>query len=238
MVESILSQSDSTNCKEDLDEFLLTLDLLPSGSGNEELFEVQPSPYESLVSDLPESVRNILSVCSFHTELTTGQAPGCDGDELTTTEVNIMAYIGGYILRKLRGKVCQDCYSLLLCTSDSDSINDESLSFINMKKYVAAKDGLILPSKTFVDVLSSVEKEFRSNVDEAMYSEHVKTSLVSNITKKVDFASCYCNSCKCHLAIVHLMVNIRLHHTLKLANRSLRQEKSRRNRKVLKFAHL
>ena len=89
-----------------------------------------------------------------------------------------------------------------------------------------------------LDVLEKVEKEYRGVIDNVMYCEKVKTSLVSTILKNVNFETLYCKSCKPHLAIVHIMVNIRLHHTLKMANKSLRQQKGMKNRKMLKFAHL
>ena len=62
MVASIL-QGDNTNCNEDLDEFLLSLDSLPAKSGSkEQVFQVQPSPYEALVSVLPENVKGLLQL--------------------------------------------------------------------------------------------------------------------------------------------------------------------------------
>ena len=229
---ALILQGDNTNCKEDLDEFLLSLDSLPAKSGSkEQVFQVQPSPYEAVVSVLPENVKGLLQLSSFQVEPRVDEA-----EELSFSESNVLAYIAGYIIRRLRGKMCNDCTSKLICSSESES--DGKLEFIKLKKYAGAKDGLILPSKAVLDVLEKVEKEYRGVIDNVMYCEKVKTSLVSTILKNVNFETLYCKSCKPHLAIVHIMVNIRLHHTLKMANKSLRQQKGMKNRKMLKFAHL
>ena len=240
-----MDQSEGSNCQEDIDEFLLTLDSLPNSNTNA-LFVPQPSPYVSLISNLPDSVRNILSLCSFQTEFQIEpnlEHVECDENEFSLAESNVLAYIGGYIIRKLRNKVCDVCVTHLVQNSseismDDENDHDQNLMFIRMKKYVGAKDGLILPSKSLLDVLLAMEKVYRSLIDEFMYSENVKVNLVSTISKKVTFGDLECDVCKSHSAIVHLMVTIRLHHTIKLANRSLMNDKSRRNRKVLKFSHL
>lgn len=231
MVESILHQGKNTNCKEDLDEFLLSLDSIPPTSVKQEV-QIQPSAYEAMVSALPDNVQRILSVCSFTAEFT-----GDNGEELTFTESNVVAYIGGYIVRKLRGKVCENCMPKLIHDPAEQGVDDSHLVFIQMKKYAGAKDGLISPSKSLIDVLTAVEKQYRQTIDSVMYSEKVKATLVSKILKEVSLENLQC-SCKSHIAIVHLMVNIRFHFSLKLANNSLKQDKGRKNRKVMKFAHL
>ena len=54
-----------------------------------------------------------------------------------------------------------------------------------------------------------------------MYSDSVKPHLIGNLSNSVVLDSLACDVCKCHLMIVHMMVNIRLPHTLTASNRSL-----------------
>ncbi len=234
MVESILHQGANTNCEEDLDEFLLSLEAVPHPSAvGGQLFQAQPHPYLAMVTALPQQVQDILSVCSLPDELT---GPQEDQNTLSFTESNILAYIGGYIARKLRGKVCDTCTEKLVCSRLEEQ--DSSLSFIKMKKYEGAKDGLILPSIPLVKALETAEQVYRSVIDQVMYEENVRSSLVSSLVKNGQWDILFCGKCHMHALTVHLMVNVRLHFTLKLANKSLAQDKGRKNRKVLKFSHL
>ncbi len=229
MVESILCTGQGTNCAEDLDNFLLSLDSLPvSGEG---AFQDEPLPaYESLIATLPENVRSIMSVCSFTQDVSAAS------DELTFSESNILAYIAGYVVRKVRGKMCPDCASSLVCSEEED--DNDALSFIKCKNYSDAKEGLIRPSKSLLDVVESVEQTYRDIIENVMYSENVKCTLLSTITKKVNFEQFLCSVCNLHMLLVHIIVNIRLHHTMKLVNKSLLHHKGKVNRKGMKFAHL
>ena len=132
MVASIL-QGDNTNCKEDLDEFLLSLDSLPAKSGSkEQVFQVQPSPYKALVSVLPDNVKGLLQLSSFQVEPRVDEA-----EELSFSESNVLAYIAGYIIRRLRGKMSNDCTSKLICSSESES--DGKLEFIKLKSMLVQR---------------------------------------------------------------------------------------------------
>ena len=87
-------------------------------------------------------------------------------------------------------------------------------------------------------MLSDIESHYQRIIDDVIYGDQVKKTLISNIAKKLNIDSIKCDTCNSTVAVLHLMVNIRLHHTLKLANKSLSQDKTRKNRKVMKFAHL
>ena len=93
-----------------------------------------------------------------------------------------------YIVRRIRDKVCEECRSKV-----SSSICPEDLkhAFLSIKNYSGAKEGLLAPSTSLVQLL-----------------------------------------------ILHLMINIRLHHTIKRNNLMLRDETTRKNRKTLTFSHL
>ena len=102
MVDSIMDKGSNSNCEADVDDFLLSLDVLKTRETGVDLFQEQISPYQALVAELPQSVRSILSVCSF-TELL-DSTENDEQQQLSTQELNVLAYIGGYIVRKLRKK--------------------------------------------------------------------------------------------------------------------------------------
>ena len=170
-------------------------------------------------------MKSLLSVCTpFVTE----------ENALSKEEDNVLAYIAGYVVRKMRGKVCQTCLDACV----SDTAESEHLDFLKVKKYEGAKDGLIFPSDLLVSVFLGVEKKYRDIIDEAMYSDSVKGSLVTTLGKLDVVQDVHCETCKVKELILHTFVNVRLHHTIRQANRDLLVNKSRKNRKLLKFSHL
>ena len=92
------------------------------------------------------------------------------------------------IVRRIRYKVCEECRSKV---SWSICPEDPKHAFLSIKNYSGAKESLLAPSTSLVQLL-----------------------------------------------ILHLMINIRLHHTIKRNNLVLRDETTRKNRKTLKFSHL
>ena len=70
-----------------------------------------------------------------------------------------------------------------------------------------------------------------------MPKEGVMSSLIACVEKDVDLQPIQCPECHVEKAVVHLMLTIRMHHSLKENNRRFRQAK-RKNRKTLKFSHV
>lgn len=237
MVDSIMVPHSNTNCEEDIDEFLLSLDAINHAKQSQgDLFTVPSSPYEDMVAQLPASVRNILSVCTFPTDLNLQERPD---ENFSMQERNVLAYISGYIARKLRKKVCSMCeYKFVQIKDPVESEQMEDLMLVREKKYAGAKDGLVVPSQLLIDGVSQIEAVYRCVIDDVMYLDSVKGALACRVLKNVSLEELQCDICNGHLAIIHLMLNVRIHHTLKEANRNLRHSKSRKNRKVLKFSHL
>lgn len=229
MVDTVMAPSAGANCVDDVDNFLLGLDTLQTNrTKNQEL----PPPalpltaYETVLQQLPESVQSLVSVSAIP-ELQV------NSDNLSFTEKNILSYIAGYIIRKIRMSVCDMCLGSMITTEHL-----EHNSFIDVKRFVDAKDGLITPSTKLLQVLCSIEGEYRRIIDTAMYSTNVKACLSHHLGPKTNLDSIRCENCNVHRMVLHIMINIRLHHTLKETNRSLIASKDRKNRKVLKFSHL
>ena len=223
MVDSLMGSSSNTNCKEDVDEFICSLNRNGPTSGFIPAVEVQLKPkYESMINSLSSDVRNIL----YH-------IPG--SLDLSTQETNVIAHIGGYIVKKIKSKVCADCVCKLVYDSNVDNVDNVGhLDLIKKKKYEDAKDGLVMPSRLLCNILTDLEKEYRSNIDQIIYEESVKFSFVNVLSKVKSLQAISCTLCQVLNSIVHVFINIRLHHSLKNANKSM--VTSRQNRKLLKFS--
>ena len=193
MVDSLMATSSNTDCKEDIDEFICSLTRNSPTSGCIPAAEVQLQPrYESMINSLPSGVRNILyhiPLGAVPTSLTKlGMAASALENagslDLSTEETNVIAYIRGYIVRKLKSKVCADCLCKLVLDSSFDT-NVGHLDLIKKKKYEDAKDGLVMPSRLQCSILTYLEKEYRSNIDQMIYESSVKFSFV-NVLSKVE----------------------------------------------------
>ena len=145
-----------------------------------------------------------------------------------------MTYIGGYIVRRIRDKVCEESRSKV---SSSICPEDPNHAFLSIKNYSGAKEGLLAPSTSLVLALEQMETEYQRIIGDVIHSPRVKASLVQALGKYIP-NQLQCSSCHLQLLILHLMINIRLHHTIKRNNIMLRDETTHKNRKTLKFSHL
>ena len=227
MVDSVMVPGKHTNCKQDLDDFLLSLSSTKKASPVVLTSNSVSAPYVQVVATLPAEMRNMIAVCYIFSP---------EKDTLSKTEINVLSYISGYILRKLRAKMCESC--LARCIAHSTDQDGKNVEFIRIKKYEEARDGLIYPSPLLQDVLSKVEARYREVIDDAIFSQSIKLSLVSTFEKMDTLGGIECECCQFHKLFLHIFVNIRLHHTLRLCNNDLRVTRCHKNRKALKFSHL
>ena len=226
MVDAVMVPSCNSNCQDDIDDFLLTLGSINKKKHVQPLLP-SPTAYDVMVKTLPENLKSLLKVGPFPVEET---------DPLSKQEKNTIAYICGYIIRKVRNLICGACQIKLIISGDSKE--NDCLDFIKLKKHSGAKDGLISPSSVLISVVSRLEIEYRKIIDDLVYSDHVKARLVLHLCKQVSLVPVSCKSCHFEVMLLHILINIRFHHTLKEANSTLSTSKSRKNRKVLKFSHL
>ena len=220
MVDAVLVPSNESNCIEDVDTFLFTLkSIVPDTSA---ISVPTPStPASALLTDLPVNVRSLLSVNVLE-------------PHLSQEESNIVVSIAGYICRKVRGKVCDDYRDELASTPDP---GNPAHTFLFEKSYGdTVKDGLIAPSSNLYDLVEGLEQEYSHVVSSVIHMEHVRYRLVTALDKKAPTELFDCAQCASRSMIVNLFVNIRLHHSLKEANRDF-CSRGRKNRKVLKFNH-
>ena len=224
MVDSVMAPVSNANCQEDVDEFLANL----AAPHPVEPTTTEPlaSPQQTVMDQLPESVRSILAVANFSALDVV--------DELDHQEANVVAYIGGYMLHKLKRGMCDGCQHSLCSTICPD---DPTHEFLTEKNYEAATTGLTAPATALTDVLQSMEAEYRKIIDDCLTNYGIMNSLVTTVTKNVELSDITCNVCNVHKSIVRLFLTIRLHHTIKENNRSLSQGK-KKNRKMLKLSHV
>ena len=77
-----------------------------------------------------------------------------------------------------------------------------------------------------------------NSIESCLHQDHLKGTLASKLSKVDNLQRLQCDACYLGILVMHLYLNIRLHHTTKEINRGLRESKDRRNRKTLKFSHV
>ena len=171
-------------------------------------------------------VKSILAVCAL--------PPTEQG--MTNHDTNVIAYIGGYIVSKLKkkGVACEGCMDKITGTIDT---SDSRHCFLAHKNLEQAKVGLCAPSNTLLGVLQLLELEYEKVIDECIYSEGVKASLVTSLSTIDKLSTITCSNCHLEKLVIHLMINIRLHHTIKEVNKGLHSNDNRKSHKKLIFAH-
>ena len=175
------------------------------------------------MDQVPMSVKAILSVCTLPNE---ENAQG-----LSHQENNVLAYIAGYIMRKVKGKVCSICCNKI--TGELDPSNP-NLDFLKTKSY----GYLSTPSNLLLGVVQLLELEYRKVITSDIYKVGLKANLVERLGKTRNLQMLECETCHLDILVLHLVVNIRLHHTIREINEGLRAYKDRNNRKTIKFSHL
>ena len=234
MADSLLQvPARGANCEDDLDTFLFTL----ADAKQRELQEPAASVQDDLAVDqdleLPQAVKDILGV-------TLGVKDINRDETVDAQERNILAYIGGYICRRLFQKHddCQHCATTL---SMDITRTKQDHTFLSKKAYDEAKKGLIAPSDPFLDVLKEMESKYVSVVKQVLHMDKVRLRICSTVgnvpsLKRLSFHCNHADMARSY--IVNMFVNMRLHHTLKLNNDGFESVGGRRNRKMMKFSHI
>ena len=229
MVDAVMVPNSGANCLEDLDAFLLTL----KGIGETQApcstpFVVEPS----VMSTVPESVRSLLSVCAL------------PEDGLSDAECNIIAYIAGYLCRKVLCKVCTECQEVL--KGSIDERNPTHVLLLKKSYGNTLGGGLIAPSNALYEFVEAMEKNFREIVESVFHMDKVRFRIVAELERRFEafqvqqskpLSLLDCMQCKSRSIVLNLFVTVRLHHCLKESNRCAKGSRGRRNRKVLKFSY-
>lgn len=224
MIDQVMKTSENTNCQDDLDEFMLNL-ASPTSHPDVPVDDAEAPPLVDFLQSLPQSVRSLITLCTI---------PELSERDMSSKEENVSAYVAGYIAKQVKGKVCEECHVKLcgqICGKDSHQ-------FLRLKQYEEAARGLQGPSEELEELVSACETQYQKNIDSIVSGKNVKHLLYNCITKDRDIAWITCQRCKAHKVVIHMWINIRLSHTLKLANREMAEPNQGQNRKSLKFQHM
>lgn len=184
-----------------------------------------PSVYtqeNELLSNLSMDIRELIklstpSIASSHTIL----------------ERNSLAYIAGYMEKKVSRKVCRICQDSL-----SGELTDmpADYKFIQAKGHKDVKHGLRVPSPALFKSVCDMHASYIDCIEGLIHSNHVKLDLFDKCSKLFLLPG-MCNKCNTSKIAVHLFINVMLHHSIKVFNESLQSSKSRKNRKLYKVTH-
>ena len=219
-VDSIMLPSPLSNCQEDVDQFLLTLDSI-----SEAAHPPAQAPNPSVRESLPQKVLALLAVTKYTPEKI-----------FSIVDVNFVTYISGYIVRKIRDKLCAVCQQRLMSSIDTSK---PSHLFISLKAHSDAKDGLVTPSPELQQLVQDLESTYHDVYANILHMNCVRARFIRRLMEVAKRAMLECEDGLCNPPplIVGLFVNIRLHHSLRKATKDITNNKTRRNRKLMKFSH-
>ena len=163
--------------------------------------------------------------------------------QLSSTVTNIVNYIGGYIVRKIKLETkCPDCMSKL--TSNS-SIVEESNLLCHFKAYKhdtkSAFGSLIVPSPCLSMYLQRVESGFQKHMPKMLCATKLMATLVVTLQETIPFRILH--FCKHHnsgdfaKSILGCYIRCRLHYYFKFETRALIQKKVKKTRKLQILKH-
>ena len=228
MVDMLFKTTKNKNCEDDLDHFLINLPCLDSTStitADQNLQEDQGLDEEEIVNQVaPQGEKDQINL------------------ELNIQNENIIAYISGYIVKKLKDKLCKNCSANI-----SGSNADMNLTNITLLKNKIYSDdctiGLQVPSQELIKICMLLEDAYNKFSSQLFQSINLKKHLFRKLKNSVDqeliLNLFICDqACEAFNKIINLFLTIRLHHSLKLFNQEFAKTNKRKNRKIMKLSHL
>ena len=234
VVEAILLQSDSSNCAEDVDRFLLTLTAFSKHTS----IAVQSSPVPEPAAEPAEAEADPETQLTWL--IANPYQPSVD-PFLVSCEVSVLFYEAGYIARKVCEQVCEECQALL---TDSLSGAEHEL-FLKKKQYSELKgQGLIVQSEELFIVIKHLEEFYLKRIKMYVHLTNVRANLLRGMEKDLGQSKLYCphighaEACKLQSLVLGLFVNVRFHSTQKENSSLFSAPSAKRNRKMLTLTHL
>ena len=217
-VDHLFSLSNASNCKDDMDGFLLQLGNVTSRTPADSVFLAS--------EDLPSSVQDLMSVSRMP-------------PQFNLAEENIITYLAGYLSRKMLQKFsCDLCRNVL---TDKNADGTEYTFLMNKQYHWLQTGGLAVPSQELVLYVSDMETLFREQVPATLYSVGIRVKFAGKAIKLTSFDGILCGKTDCQKAckyMTHLFFIVRIHHALGDINESFQAPGRKRNRKVLKLMHI
>ena len=234
VVEAILLQSDSSNCAEDVDRFLLTLTAFSKHTS----IAVQSSPVPEPAAEPAQAEVDPETQLTW---LIANPYPPSANPFLVSCEVSVLFYEAGYIARKVCEQVCEECQALL---TDSLSGAEHEL-FLKKKQYSELKgQGLIVQSEELFIVIKHLEESYLKRIKMYVHLTNVRANLLRGMEKDLGQSKLCCphighaEACKLQSLVLGLFVNVRFHSTQKENSSLFSAPSAKRNRKMLTLTHL
>ena len=225
MVDMLFKTTKNKNCEDDVDHFLINLPFPSSASTN--------TPEQNL-----QEYQEIYENESHHQDASLGDKVNLG---LNLQNENVIAYISGFIVKKLKNKLCNNCLANI-----SGSFEDTNLANLTLLKNKMYSDdctiGLQIPSQIMINICTLLENKYNRFSKHLFHSINLRKQLFWKLKKSVDqelnLNLFVCdNTCEVLNQIINLFITIRLHHSLKLFNQEYAKTNKRRNRKIMKLNH-
>lgn len=225
MVDQLLLSSTSSNCQEDVDSFLFSLNSLTDTSKS-----TTPENHAAMVvaaESLPDSTPIVVFTEHDYSHV-------IPTDTLSIQNENIEVYISGYIVKKLLKTVCESCTKIITTTD----LDEQKLQFIRLKNYAMPDNqkGLCIPAACVVNLVSKADKFYCQCIDEILHMNKLRSRLYLGLIKHCHLENLP-TCCLLGEKIISLYLNIRLYHSIRLANEGFNRTRKCRNRKLLKLSH-
>ena len=152
---------------------------------------------------------------------------------------NVLAYLAGYLLKKISVNECIECQEQLIRQRFHSPEKDTAkYQFLDCKTY--GEGYLIYPSATMITFVENLEKTFCATFYKVIYTSFVLVQLSKSGDEYCQFLKCQSIKCSLRLkSMIKLYMKVRLFHALKQSNIPNVEDKSgKHNRKMLKISHL
>ena len=135
---------------------------------------------------------------------------------------NVLVHIAGFILRKIKGNLCEGCSRLITgCLTG----NEDQTLLVHKQHGKFEEKGLAVQSNALVGAVVNLESAYLEN-SKLLLGNNVRSKLISVMKKDMaehDFLS-GCGNCNIKKHVIDKFLNIRLHFPLKLNNVSFTQK--------------
>ena len=204
------------------------------------------SPYANCTFD-PDKILLDLSSFSIHQKKTTNVSTPQNVESAQLLKVaipapslekkNVVAYMGGYLIRRYPIDNCHECHDRLLIDTLPEPSPMSQYELLRNKTY---KDtgALIYPSAVFSKFVQNMEDLFCALFAGIMYDKDVLKTLCTHACGEIP-QLIKCGNVHCTMRLhqyVKLYMTTRIHHAIKISNIGM-SSGHKRNRKMLKLCH-
>ena len=164
----------------------------------------------------------------------------CNISEETTDCIrdNILNYIGGFNVRKIKKKIeCNEC-SHFICDTAPSLTHSNLMTYFKAERNPETFGSLYVPSKPFFNLLAQMETSFEYIFHRTFHMDHVLKRIKLFVKNKIiskEFPTCH-NVLETAISI---FCKIRIHRAIKVMNENIPKQKAEtKNRKFRKVSNI